>query len=74
MSLNKDRKGMLFVGGGEMFDSLIRNGAYSELDASRLVRDTASALAFLHGIGVVHADLKPENRKSLEQQFALIPR
>jgi serine/threonine protein kinase len=33
----------------------------SEADAARFVREVASALAFLHGIGVVHADLKPEN-------------
>jgi serine/threonine protein kinase len=50
-----------YIGGGEMFDHLINNGAYSELDASRLVREVAGALNFLHGIGVVHADLKPEN-------------
>lgn len=47
--------------GGEMFDQLCNNGPYSEADASRLMREVASALAFLHGIGVVHADLKPEN-------------
>lgn len=50
-----------YIGGGEMFDHLIDNGAYSEWDAARLVREVASALNFLHGIGVVHADLKPEN-------------
>jgi serine/threonine protein kinase len=50
-----------FIQGGELFDHLIQNGAYSELDASRIVRDIASALNFLHGIGIVHADLKPEN-------------
>lgn len=49
------------VQGGEMFDHLIENGPYSEADAARLVREVASALAFLHGIGVVHGDLKPEN-------------
>jgi len=49
------------VPGGEMFEHLINYGAYSEADASRLMREVASALAFLHGINVVHADLKPEN-------------
>ena len=49
------------IGGGELFDNLMCNGGYSEADAARLVREVASALAFLHGIGVVHADLKPEN-------------
>eukprot|EP00532_Pseudo-nitzschia_australis_P002407 CAMPEP_0168184690 /NCGR_PEP_ID=MMETSP0139_2-20121125/13383_1 /TAXON_ID=44445 /ORGANISM="Pseudo-nitzschia australis, Strain 10249 10 AB" /LENGTH=793 /DNA_ID=CAMNT_0008106347 /DNA_START=119 /DNA_END=2500 /DNA_ORIENTATION=+ len=49
------------VQGGEMFDHLIEDGAYSEADAARLVREVGSALSFLHGIGLVHSDLKPEN-------------
>ena len=49
------------VSGGEMFEQLINNGAYTEKDASRLIYEALSALAFLHGVGVVHADLKPEN-------------
>jgi len=52
---------MDLVSGGEMFDHLIEFGAYSEADAARLMREVASALAFLHGVGVSHADLKPEN-------------
>jgi len=49
------------VSGGEMFEHLIEYGAYSEADAARLMQEVASALAFLHGVGVIHADLKPEN-------------
>lgn len=49
------------VSGGEMFDHLCNHGAYSEADAARLIREVASALAFLHGLNTVHGDLKPEN-------------
>ena len=49
------------IQGGEMFDHLMKDGAYSEADAARLVREVGSALSFLHGIGLVHSDLKPEN-------------
>lgn len=49
------------IEGGEMFDHLVKLGAYSEADAARLIREISSALAFLHGIGVVHGDMKPEN-------------
>lgn len=47
------------VTGGEMFDALCANGAYSELDAARLVREVANALHFLHGIGIVHGAYVP---------------
>jgi serine/threonine protein kinase len=47
------------ISGGEMFDHLAQNGPYSESDAAHLVRETASALAFIHGVGLVHGDLKP---------------
>jgi Protein kinase domain len=40
------------VRGGEMFDRLIEEGAYSEADAARLVQEVGSALLFLHGIGM----------------------
>ena len=47
------------ISGGEMFDHLAQNGPYAESDAAHLVRETASALAFIHGVGLVHGDLKP---------------
>ena len=42
------------------FSYCFADGAYSEADAARLIFEIASALAFLHGVGVIHADLKPE--------------
>jgi hypothetical protein len=45
------------ISGGEMFDHLVKQGAYSEADAARLVREVAGALAFIHGLDTVHADL-----------------
>lgn len=52
---------MDLISGGELFDHLSNDGAYSEADAARLVFEIASALAFMHGVGVIHCDIKPEN-------------
>jgi len=47
--------------GGELFDSIVSRGKYSEKDAARIVQQVASAVSYLHSIGIVHRDLKPEN-------------
>ena len=52
---------MDYIGGKELFDQLCDSGSYSEAEAARHIREVASALAFLHGIDIVHADIKPEN-------------
>jgi len=47
--------------GGELFDSIVSRGKYSEKDAASILQQVASACAYLHSIGIVHRDLKPEN-------------
>ena len=49
------------VTGGEVFDRICEDGAFSEQDAAQLVRQVAEALQHVHGAGVCHRDLKPEN-------------
>ena len=46
--------------GGELFEVLVRKGAYSEKQASFLLRQLTSALRHLHDRGIAHADIKPE--------------
>jgi hypothetical protein len=54
------------IKGGEMFEHLSKEGAYSEADSARLIFEVASALAFLHGgrcfkLDVsTHIDFSPE--------------
>lgn len=50
-----------YLTGGELFDRIVQKGSYSEKDASQLIKSIATAIKYLHGIGVVHRDLKPEN-------------
>jgi serine/threonine protein kinase len=42
------------ISGGELFDHWSHDWAYSEADAARLIFKIASALSFLHVVGVVH--------------------
>ena len=52
---------MELVTGGELFERLVKQGPYSEKEASRLMRQIAQGVAWLHSQGVCHRDLKPEN-------------
>lgn len=47
--------------GGTLLDNILTRGHLSEQEASRVVRDIASGLDFLHKKGIAHRDLKPEN-------------
>ena len=49
------------VTGGEVFDKVATQGAFSEADAAAVVRSIALALQHLHSKHIVHRDLKPEN-------------
>ena len=52
-----------YISGVELFEHLIETGLFScqSYETSEHIRDVASALAFLHQIGIVHADIKCEN-------------
>ena len=52
---------MELVTGGELFERLVTQGPYSEKEASRLMRQLAQGVAWLHQNGICHRDLKPEN-------------
>lgn len=47
--------------GGPLLDQIQRRIHFTEKEAACIIRDLASALAFLHGKGIAHRDLKPEN-------------
>jgi tRNA A-37 threonylcarbamoyl transferase component Bud32/Tfp pilus assembly protein PilF len=50
-----------YVEGGSLRARLQREGALPPADALRVALDVADALAYAHGQGVVHRDVKPEN-------------
>ena len=49
------------VTGGMLFDRIIQLKHYSELQASRVVKNLLLALEHIHSKGIIHRDLKPEN-------------
>ncbi|OWZ04294.1 CAMK/CAMKL protein kinase [Phytophthora megakarya] len=48
-----------YMGGGELFDYVVDRGTLSEVEASTIVRQITSAVAYLHARGIIHRDLKP---------------
>mmetsp|Transcript_50584 Transcript_50584/g.158033 ORF Transcript_50584/g.158033 Transcript_50584/m.158033 type:complete len:630 (-) Transcript_50584:87-1976(-) len=49
------------VQGGELFDRIVNDGAFSEKDAAKMIRKITDALMHLHERKICHRDLKPEN-------------
>ena len=52
---------MSYVDGETLGDRLRRSGPLSPADAARVLREVAWALAYAHGRGIVHRDVKPDN-------------
>lgn len=47
--------------GGELYDSIVKRGCYSERGAARTMRQLMSAVQALHAYNILHLDIKPEN-------------
>lgn len=50
-----------FFSGGEMYDEVVENGAFSEEEAKTFMKRIVPALKSLHESGFVHRDIKLEN-------------
>lgn len=52
---------MELVTGGSAEDALVKHGAFSFLDATRMMIDACKGLTAAHAAGMVHRDIKPAN-------------
>lgn len=52
---------MELVNGGDLFDAITRVTRFSEGQSRVMIQHLASAMAYLHNMGIVHRDIKPEN-------------
>eukprot|EP00834_Sanchytrium_tribonematis_P001840 NODE_48_length_31852_cov_1.054168.p7 type:complete len:605 gc:universal NODE_48_length_31852_cov_1.054168:16080-14266(-) len=52
---------MELVTGGELFDSIVERGKYTEKESAELIYQVVKGVEYLHSVGICHRDLKPEN-------------
>ena len=52
---------MELCAGGELFDSIVEAGCFTERKAAQVFRKMVEVVNHCHELGVMHRDLKPEN-------------
>eukprot|EP00931_Biecheleriopsis_adriatica_P058149 TRINITY_DN34556_c0_g2_i3.p1 TRINITY_DN34556_c0_g2~~TRINITY_DN34556_c0_g2_i3.p1 ORF type:complete len:413 (-),score=68.45 TRINITY_DN34556_c0_g2_i3:163-1401(-) len=50
-----------FCKGGELLTSIVKRKSYYESDAARAAADMLAALCYLHGVSIMHRDIKAQN-------------
>lgn len=46
------------MSGGELFDSIVARGHYTEIDAAQIIEKILLAVDYIHSLGIAHRDLK----------------
>lgn len=56
------------ITGGELFDEISKRQKFTEVDAAIIIQQILEAVAYWHGVKIVHKDLKPENLMLQEKE------
>lgn len=62
---------MELVSGGELFDFIAAHNNFDEMHAAMVMRDLLDAVRYLHGMGIVHRDIKLENLLCVSKSWPL---
>lgn len=52
---------MEYANGGELFDYIVKNHRVGEEEACVLLQQIIAGINYIHKLGIVHRDMKPEN-------------
>ena len=52
---------MEYVPGGELFDYIVKKQRLTEAEGCKFFQQIISGIEYLHELGIVHRDMKPEN-------------
>lgn len=65
---------MELLGGGELFEEIMKKETFSEAESRDIIAPIFDALIYCHKLGIVHRDIKPENLlfSSKDQSTAII--
>ena len=63
---------MDYLGGGDVFDRIVRKGMYQEEEAKKLAYNLLSSVDFMHHRNVAHRDLKPQNMRKYSLDHHLL--